>query len=105
MVHVVNDQTFMEEVMQAGLPVLVDFYADWCGPCRMVGPVVERLSAEYEGKIKFCKVNVDECPAVSQAFKIMSIPMLAFIKDGKMVDQIVGAVPRNTIAAKLDTLL
>jgi len=104
MVVFVNDKTFADEVLKSELPVLVDFYADWCGPCRMVSPVVDQLSDEYVGKVKFCKINVDESPETAQAYRIMSIPALYFFKNGKQVDQIIGAVPKPAIAAKLAAL-
>ncbi len=104
MVVLVNDQTFADEVLKSELPVLVDFYADWCGPCRMVSPVVDQLSNEYAGKVKFCKINVDESPVTAQEYRIMSIPALYFFKNGVQVDQIIGAVPKPTIAAKLSAL-
>ena len=104
MVVLVNDKTFADEVLKSELPVLVDFYADWCGPCRMVSPVVDQLSDEYVGKVKFCKINVDESPETAQAYRIMSIPSLYFFKNGEQVDQIIGAVPKPAIAAKLAAL-
>jgi thioredoxin 1 len=97
----VNEQNFQQEVLNADLPVLVDFWAPWCGPCRMVGPVVDELAQEYAGKLKVVKVNTDEAPAVAGQFNIMSIPTLMIFKNGERVDQIIGALPKQAIAAKI----
>ena len=105
MVIDVTDDNFEGEVIKSSLPVLVDLWAPWCGPCRMVGPVVEKLSEEYEGRFKFCKVNVDENPKTAAAYKVMSIPTLLFFKDGKAVDMVVGAVPKQLLQPKIDGLL
>ena len=105
MVVVVTDQTFDEEVIKSDLPVLVDLWAPWCGPCRMVGPVVESLAAKYDGKFKFCKLNVDENRQTAASFNVMSIPTLIFFKDGQAVDGVVGAVPESLLQEKIDKLL
>jgi thioredoxin 1 len=97
----VNEQNFQQEVLNADVPVLVDFWAPWCGPCRMVGPVVDELAREYEGKLKVVKVNTDESPNVAVQYNIMSIPTLMIFKDGQRVDQIIGAQPKQAIASKL----
>ncbi len=96
---------FEEEVVNSSVPVLVDFYADWCGPCKMMGPVVEKLAEEYEGKAKVGKVNVDDEEEFAARFNVMSIPFFAVIKDGKLVDSSLGATTKDALAAKLDAVL
>ncbi|MCX6356090.1 MAG: thioredoxin [Candidatus Aureabacteria bacterium] len=88
----VSDASFKAEVLESSLPVLADFWAPWCGPCSMIAPVVEQISQKYQGKLKVCKVNVDECPATASSYGIMSIPTLILFKQGKDVQRIVGAV-------------
>ncbi|MEX0769166.1 MAG: thioredoxin, partial [Balneolaceae bacterium] len=97
-----TDNNFSDEVEQADTPVLVDFWAEWCGPCRMVGPIVEELAGEYEGQVKIGKVDVDSNPEVSVKYGIRSIPSLLIFKNGEVVDQIVGAVPKTQIKKQLD---
>ena len=101
----ITDANFEELVLNADKPVLVDFWAEWCGPCRMVGPVVEVLATEYEGKAIVGKVNVDENPGISAKFGIRSIPTILFMKGGEVVDKIVGAVPKEQMASKIDAIL
>jgi thioredoxin 1 len=105
MVIEIKDGTFEQEVLKSELPVVVDFWAPWCGPCRMVGPIVEKLSEEYKGKVKFCKLNVDGNPDMAGKYKIMSIPMLMFFKAGQPVDQSLGAVPENALRSKVENIL
>ena len=100
-----TDGNFEAEVLQSDQPVLVDFWAEWCGPCRMIGPVVEEMAGEYEGKAKIGKVNVDLNPQVSVKYGIRSIPALLIFKDGQVVDQIVGAVPKTHLSKQLDAQL
>ncbi len=105
MVVEISDQTFDNEVLRADTPVLVDLWAPWCGPCRMVAPVIESLEGRYEGKVKFCKVNVDDNPQTAAKYQVMSIPTLMFFKGGQVVDTVVGAVSEQALKPKLDTLL
>ncbi len=93
----VTDTSFDTEVIKGASPVLVDFWAPWCGPCRMVSPMVEALAQEYEGKVKFVKVNTDESPETAQKYHISGIPSLLLFKNGDVVDQVVGAVPKTTL--------
>ena len=97
----ITRENFENEVMKSDIPVLIDFWAPWCGPCRMMGPVIEQLADEYEGKAKVGKVNVDEEGELSQAFGVMSIPTIVLIKDGKVVKQAVGARPKAEVEAML----
>ena len=96
---------FDTEVVNSDVPLLIDFYADWCGPCKMMGPIVEELAGEYDGKIKVGKVNVDEQPELAQRFGVRSIPYFAFIKNGKIVDEELGAVPKERLVRKMETMV
>jgi len=100
-----TDENFQSEVIDADLPVLVDFWATWCGPCRMIAPSVEQLAQEYEGRVKVCKVDVDHAQKTAQGFGIRSIPTLLFFKDGKIADQLIGAVPKSAIEEKLKAVV
>lgn len=97
----ISDATFEQEVIKSDLPVLVDFWAPWCGPCRMMGPIVEELSKENSGKLKVVKVNIDDNTKTAESYNIRSIPTLFIFKDGKLVDQIVGAVPKTSLASTI----
>lgn len=104
MATVVNAANFDEEVANSSIPVMIDFYADWCGPCKMLMPIVEELAGEYEGKVNIVKLDVDASQDLAQKYGVMSIPTLVFIKDGNEVDRITGAMPKDALAEKLDSL-
>jgi thioredoxin 1 len=101
----VNDMNFDTEVLASGVPVLVDFSATWCQPCRAIAPLVNQLAGEYEGRVKVTTVDIDESPATAQKFQIRGVPTLLMIKGGKVVGQQVGAVPKARIAALIDGAL
>jgi len=94
-----------EEVIASGKPVLVDFWAEWCGPCRMVGPIVEELAKDFDGKAIVGKVNVDHNPGISSKYGIRNIPTILFFKNGEVVDKSVGAVPKNVLSQKIENQL
>ncbi|HHE64936.1 MAG TPA: thioredoxin [Bacteroidetes bacterium] len=101
----VNQDNFEQEVLQNDLPVLVDFWAPWCGPCKALSPTVEDIAAEYEGKLKVCKINIDSSPNIANQFSIMSIPTLLIFKAGKVEGQIIGLVSKDKIVAKFKDLI
>ncbi len=101
----VTDHSFEEEVLKSDLPTEVDFWAPWCGPCQMVSPIYDKLAEEYDGKFKFCKINVDENQDTARKYQIMSIPMQMFFINGEKVDEILGAVPEHIIRTMVDGLL
>jgi len=105
MVTDITDQNFEDEVLKSTLPVLIDIWAPWCGPCRMIAPVVEKLAEKYDQRFKFCRLNVDQNPQSATQYQIMSIPTLIFFKDGKVVDRVVGAVPESALEPKIEALL
>ena len=96
---------FDAEVMNSDVPVLIDFYADWCGPCQMMGPVVKELASEYDGRVKVGKVNVDQQPELAQKYGVMSIPYFAFIKEGNLYDDVLGAVSKDKLVSKLNSMV
>ncbi len=101
----ITDANFEELVLKSSVPVVVDFWAEWCGPCRMIGPIIEEMSGEYEGKAVIGKVNVDQNPGVSAQFGIRNIPTVLFVKNGEIADKSVGAVPKQQLTSKLDAIL
>ena len=105
MVIEVTEQNFEDEVIKSTLPVLVDLWAPWCRPCLMVAPVVDSLAEKYNGRVKFCRLNVDENPQTAARYRIMSIPTLMFFKGGEVVDTVIGAVPERALQPKIEELL
>lgn len=102
---VVTDDNFQSEVLGSDVPVLVDFWATWCAPCRMVAPIIEQMAAEYQGRAKICKMDVDHNHMTPHAFGIRSIPTLLIFKDGRVADQVIGAVPKKVLVDKLEAQL
>ena len=100
-----TDENLEETLSSSSVPVLVDYWAEWCGPCKMLVPVLEELAVDYDGKLKIAKVNVDNNPNLAQRYKVRSIPNLILIKDGEQVGQIVGALPKGELKGRIDNLL
>ena len=100
-----TSDNFNDEVVKSDIPVMVDFYADWCGPCRMMMPVVEKMAERYDGKVKVGKVNTELQPELSAMFNVRSIPSFFFIKDGKVVDSAVGGMSEGNLSARIDSLI
>jgi thioredoxin 1 len=101
----VTDATFDEEILKSDILAIVDFWAVWCGPCKMIAPIMEEFASEYEGKIKIAKVDVDHNPNIAVKYGIRSIPTVMFFKDGKVVDQVIGATPKSHFQEKIDDLI
>jgi thioredoxin 1 len=101
----VSDDSFDKEVLESDIPVLVDFWAPWCGPCRMLAPVVQELAKDYEGRLSVAKINVDENPATAQKYQVMGIPTLILFKNGRAVERFVGYMPKEDLERKIDALL
>ncbi len=102
---IITDATFKKEVVESTTLTLVDFWAEWCGPCRMLAPILDELASTYEGEVKFTKLNVDENPETARAFGIRSIPTVLFYRDGKVVDQAIGLLPKKELERRIGTLL
>ncbi len=100
-----NNQNFTEEVLNSDRPVVVDFWAQWCGPCKMVAPVLDELSADYDGRVTIGKVNVDHHPELAEQFSVRNIPTFLFIKNGVVVDKMMGAAPKKEFVKRLDKLV
>ena len=101
----VTDGDFSQQVLDSTQPVLVDFWADWCGPCKMIAPVVEELAEEYDGRFSFTKLDVDANPKTAMEFGVRSIPTLLLFKEGKVAEQIIGAVPKSVLKKKIEAVL
>jgi thioredoxin 1 len=101
----VTDASFEKDVLQSNMPVIVDFWAEWCGPCRMVGPLVKEIATEFEGRAKVYKMDVDGNPEIPTKYGIRNIPTILFFKNGQIVDKQVGAVPKNVLVSKLEAIL
>ncbi len=105
MIHNIKDDNFTKEVLENEGPVLVDFWAPWCMPCKMMGPMLEKANAKYDGKIKFCKVNVDEAQQTASNYQIMSIPTLAFFNNGKIVNQTMGVSSQKKLEEDIESVI
>ncbi len=101
----VSETTWDDEVINSELPVLVDFWAEWCGPCKMIAPAIHDLALEYDGKLNVAKLDVDSAPNIAMKYRVSSIPALIFFKDGQPVDQVIGALPKGALKKKIDAVL
>ena len=101
----VTDTSFDNEVLQSSTPVVVDFWAEWCGPCKLIAPVLDELAGEYDGKVKIAKLNVDENPEIAGKFGVRSIPTLLFFREGQIVDQVIGAASKTDLKKRLDAAI
>jgi len=102
---ILNESNFESEVINSSIPVLVDFWAAWCGPCRMLGPVISSIAEKYEGKLKVCKLNVDECMSIAEKYYISSIPAVKFFKNGEVVNESIGFVPQPKLEQIIDGII
>ncbi len=102
MATIVNESTFQKEVLESDIPVLVDFFATWCGPCKMLAPVIDELAASYAGKVKVCKVDIDQSMNLAAKYQVQAVPTLAFFKNGQLAEVSVGALPKAALTAKMD---
>ena len=100
-----KDADFKKEVVESDVPVLVDFWAPWCGPCRTIAPIIDEVAKEYHSRMKVCKINVDESPRVATKYGVMSIPTIIFFKDGKVMEQLVGALNKTDLKSKIENNL
>lgn len=105
MEYVFNKENFEQEVLKSDLPVLVDFYADWCGPCKMMAPIVHQLAEEYNGKVKIGKLNVDDNIELAQKYRVMSIPTFVFFKNGESIATVVGGMSKNELSEKIGEMI
>ncbi|MHC5051601.1 MAG: thioredoxin [Planctomycetota bacterium] len=102
---VLNDENFSSEVLKSGVPVMVDFYATWCGPCKALSPIVEKLAADFDGQLKVGKLNIDEAPQTPGQFAVQAVPTIVFFKDGKVVDKLVGLKKESDLRSRIEQLV
>jgi thioredoxin 1 len=102
---ILNDENFKQEVIESDLPVLVDFWAQWCGPCRIIAPMIEEIAGEYSGRLKVCKLNVEEGSQTASDYGVMNIPTLLIFKNGEVADKVIGVLPKNDLVSKINACL
>ena len=102
MATMLSESTFQQEVLESDIPVLVDFFAEWCGPCKMLAPVIEELASAYAGRVKVCKCDIDKCMSLAAKYQVQAVPTLAFFKNGQLAEVSVGALPKQALVAKMD---